>query len=142
MKDHSPEMKIQELCPWILAPLHKTQKNGKQTQNSKPRQDTWLLTGAGFNILLSMETYKWYYHLIHATRANAPHNFPYNVAGPLRDGGDVSFDIEGRQRLPDYRLLPKKIAPGELLALLNTGAYTVAQMFPNNGRKLPKVVLL
>ena len=29
----------------------------------------WLLTDAGFNILLSMETYKWYYHLISAMRA-------------------------------------------------------------------------
>ena len=28
--------------------------------------DHWLLTDAGFNILLSMETYKWYYQLISA----------------------------------------------------------------------------
>ncbi len=32
--------------------------------------------------------------------------------------------------------------PGELLALLNTGAYTIAQMFPYNGRPLPAVVLV
>ena len=101
----------------------------------------WLLTDAGFNILLSMETYKWYYHLIHASRTNEPHDFPYKVAGPLCDGGDVYFDIEGEKRLPDHRYLPPETAPGELLALLNTGAYTVAQMFPYNGRTLPKVVL-
>ena len=112
------------------------------TQNPKLSHDTWLLTDAGFNILLSMETYKWYYHLIHATRTNEHHDFPYKVAGPLCDGGDVYFDIEGHQRLPDYRLLPKNIAPGELLALLNTGAYSVSQMFPYNGRELPKVVIV
>ncbi|HEY8560046.1 MAG TPA: diaminopimelate decarboxylase [Pyrinomonadaceae bacterium] len=103
--------------------------------------DHWLLTDAGFNLLLSMETYKWYYHLIHAARAAEEHNFPYKLAGPLCDGGDVYFDIEGEGRLPDYRLLPEKVEPGEVLALLNCGAYSVAQMFQYNGRFLPAIVL-
>ena len=104
--------------------------------------DFWLLTDAGFNILLSMETYKWYYHLISAERAAAEHTFPYKVAGPLCDGGDVYFDIEGAGRLPDYRRLPENIQPGEILALLNCGAYSIAQMFQYNGRFLPAVVLI
>ncbi len=104
--------------------------------------DYWLLTDAGFNILLSMETYKWYYHLISATRADEPHYFPYKLAGPLCDGGDVYFDIEGANRLPDYRLLPENVAPNEVLALLNCGAYSIAQMFQYNGRFLPSVVLV
>ncbi len=104
--------------------------------------DTWLLTDAGFNILLSMETYKWYYHLISATRAGEAHNFPYKLAGPLCDGGDVYFDIEGEGRLPDHRLLPENIQPEEVLALLNCGAYSIAQMFQYNGRFLPSVVLV
>jgi len=104
--------------------------------------DHWLLTDAGFNLLLSMETYKWYYHLIHATRAGEPHNFPYKLAGPLCDGGDVYFDIEGEGRLPDYRLLPENVQPNEVLALLNCGAYSIAQMFQYNGRFLPSIVLV
>jgi diaminopimelate decarboxylase len=104
--------------------------------------DIWLLTDAGFNILLSMETYKWYYHLISAARAIEAHNFPYKLAGPLCDGGDVYFDIEGERRLPDYRLLPESVAPGEVLALLNCGAYSLAQMSQYNGRFLPAVVLV
>jgi diaminopimelate decarboxylase len=104
--------------------------------------DTWLLTDAGFNILLSMETYKWYYHLISAERAGAEHDFSYKLAGPLCDGGDVYFDIEGEGRLPDYRLLPDDVQPGEVLALLNCGAYSIAQMFQYNGRFLPAVVLV
>ncbi len=102
--------------------------------------DYWLLTDAGFNILLSMETYKWYYHLISAERASEEHNFPYKLAGPLCDGGDVYFDIEGAGRLPDYRLLPENIQPNEVLALLNCGAYSIAQMFQYNGRFLPCIV--
>ncbi len=112
------------------------------TYHSPLTTDFWLLTDAGFNILLSMETYKWYYHLISATRADEAHDFPYKLAGPLCDGGDVYFDIEGANRLPDYRLLPEKIAPNEVLALLNCGAYSIAQMFQYNGRFLPAVVLI
>ncbi len=103
--------------------------------------DSWLLTDAGFNILLSMETYKWYYHLISADRAGEPHRTPYKVAGPLCDGGDVYFDIEGLGRLPDHRLLPENVEPGEVLALLNCGAYSLAQASQYNARFLPPVVL-
>ena len=102
----------------------------------------WLLTDAGFNILLSMETYKWYYHVISAERADDEPAFPYKLAGPLCDGGDVYFDIEGEGRLPDYRLLPPNLKPGDLLALLNCGAYSLAQASQYNGRFLPAVVLI
>lgn len=112
------------------------------TLHSSLSTDSWLLTDAGFNLLLSMETYKWYYHLISAERANEAHDFPYKLAGPLCDGGDVYFDIEGAGRLPDYRLLPAGVEPGEKLALLNCGAYSVAQMFQYNGRFLPAIVLI
>jgi len=103
--------------------------------------DVWLLTDAGFNLLLSMTSYKWYYHLVSAARADSPHDTPYKVAGPLCDSGDVYFDIEGGGRLPDYRLLPAGVRPGEALALLNSGAYSLAQSFPYNGRPLPAAVI-
>lgn len=109
---------------------------------SGSKKDVWLLTDAGFNILLSMETYKWYYHLISAERAGEMHETSYKLAGPLCDGGDVYFDIERHGRLPDYRRLPENVQPGEVLALLNCGAYSIAQMFQYNGRFLPAVVLI
>lgn len=104
--------------------------------------DHWLLTDAGFNILLSMETYKWYYHLISAERSHDPHETLYKIAGPLCDGGDVYFDHEGHDRLPEHRLLPENVEPGEVLALLNCGAYSLAQAMQYNGRFLPPVVLI
>ncbi len=103
--------------------------------------DVWLLTDAGYNLLLSMNNYKWYYHLISASRACEPLESEYKVAGPLCDSGDVYFDIERHGRLPDYRLLPREVKPGEVLALLNVGAYSLAQMFPYNGRPLPAAVM-
>ena len=104
--------------------------------------DTWLLTDAGYNLMLSMNNYKWYYHLISASCADDPHEASYKVAGPLCDSGDVYFDIERGGRLPDYRLLPENIEPGEVLALLNSGAYSLAQMFHYNGRPLPAAVMI
>jgi len=104
--------------------------------------DVWLLTDAGYNILLSMNNYKWYYHLISASRAAEPSNTEYKVAGPLCDSGDVYFDIERHGRLPDYRRLPLEVKPGEVLALLNSGAYSLAQMFHYNGRPLPAAVMI
>ncbi len=89
-----------------------------------------------------METYKWYYQIVHATRSSEAHDVPYKLAGPLCDGGDVYFDIEGLRRLPDYRLLPESVQTGDVLALLNCGAYSIAQMFQYNGRFLPAVVLI
>jgi D-ornithine/D-lysine decarboxylase len=104
--------------------------------------DVWLLTDAGYNIMLSMNNYKWYYHLISASRAGEPSDRDYKVAGPLCDSGDVYFDIERGGRLPDYRRLPANVEPGEVLALLNSGAYSLAQMFHYNGRPLPAAVMI
>ena len=111
-------------------------------RNPQSAIDSWLLTDAGFNILLSMETYKWYYHLISAERPGEQHDSPYKLAGPLCDGGDVYFDIEGHGRLPDHRLLPENVDAGEVLALLNCGAYSLAQASQYNGRFLPPVILI
>src|SRR3954451_11365628 len=114
-------------------------------RNIKKRPETgdvWLLTDAGYNLMLSMNNYKWYYHLISASRAGASVDHDYKVAGPLCDSGDVSFDIERERRFPDYRRLPDNVGPGEVLALLNCGAYSLAQMFHYNGRPLPAAVLI
>ncbi len=119
-----------------------TVRNVKSRPNAERGEDRWLLTDAGFNILLSMETYKWYYELISAERANAAHDTLYKVAGPLCDGGDVYFDIEGEDRLPEFRKLPSNIQPGEILALLNCGAYSLSQASQYNARFLPAVVLI
>ena len=114
-------------------------------RNIKRRPETndiWLLTDAGYNLMLSMNNYKWYYHLISASCADVSHDENYKVAGPLCDSGDVYFDIERGGRLPDYRLLPTNVQPGEVLALLNSGAYSLAQMFHYNGRPLPAAVMI
>jgi diaminopimelate decarboxylase len=113
-------------------------------RNRKHRPETgddWLLTDAGYNLMLSMVMYQWYYQAISASRAGEPHTARYKVAGPLCDGGDVYFDLHDQGRLPDYRLLPEGVEIGEVIAMLNAGAYTLAQMTAYNGRPLPAVAL-
>jgi len=80
--------------------------------------------------------------LISAARAGDEHGYPYKLAGPLCDGGDVYFDIEGTGRLPEHRKLPEDVELGELLAMLNCGAYTMSQASQYNGRFLPAIVLI
>jgi diaminopimelate decarboxylase len=117
-------------------------RNRKQRPLPDGAIDSWLLTDAGYNIMLSMNNYDWYYHCISASRADVPHQTKYKIAGPLCDGGDVYFDIEGGDKLPDHRLLPENVDTGEILAMLNCGAYSLAQMFPYNGRPLPAAILV
>ncbi len=113
--------------------------------NSKERPETgdmWLLTDAGYSLMLSSVLYKWYYHLISASRIDEPHTSPFKVAGPLCDSGDVYFDLEKGARLPNYRLLPAKTTVGDVLALLNTGAYALDQASQYNGRPRPAAVIV
>ncbi len=45
-------------------------------------------------------------------------------------------------RLPAYRELPRATVPGDLVAFLDVGAYSVETMSANNGRPRPEVVML
>ncbi len=114
-------------------------------RNIKSRPETkenWVLTDAGYNLMLSMVMYHWYYHAVNASRASEAQDASYRMAGPLCDGGDVYFDLHGDGHLPDCRLLPKNMNVGEIIAMLNTGAYTMSQMTAYNGRPFPAAVLV
>ncbi len=114
-------------------------------RNVKTRPETgeaWALTDAGYNLMLSMVLYHWYYHAVNASRAGEEHGERYRMAGPLCDGGDVYFDMHGDGHLPDCRLLPADAKVGEVIAMLNTGAYTMSQMTAYNGRVFPAALLV
>ena len=114
-------------------------------RNVKHRPETgedWLLTDAGYNLMLSMVMYHWYYHAVNAGRADEPHANRFRMAGPLCDGGDVYFDLHGDNHLPDQRALPVGSQAGDVIAMLNTGAYTMSQMTSYNGRVFPAAVLI
>jgi len=114
-------------------------------QNYKKRRttgDTWLLLDAGFNTLLDILAYNWYFHAIAANKADGRAERPYKLAGPLCDSGDIYHDSEGLGRLPDYRMLPDEMKPGDLIAFLDVGAYTLEQMCQYNGQPRAAALLI
>jgi diaminopimelate decarboxylase len=56
-----------------------------------------------------------------------PHDTPYKVAGPLCDGGDVYFDIEGKGRLPRIAFCPKTFSPARSWRCSTAVAYSLSQ---------------
>ncbi len=114
-------------------------------ENSKARAETgdhWLLLDAGFNTLMDILGYTWYFHAVAAGKAERSADTPYKLGGPLCDSGDVYHDSEGYGRLPDYRMLPAGMAPGDVIAFLDTGGYTLEQMNQYNGQPRAAAVLI
>jgi diaminopimelate decarboxylase len=114
-------------------------------ENEKERKDTderWLMLDAGFNTLMEVKTYFWYYHMVCANKMEEIHCQPFRVAGPCCDSGDVYYDIDYHRSLPDYRCLPESAQPGDLIAMINVGAYGTPNMSNYNGRPKAGVVLI
>jgi diaminopimelate decarboxylase len=114
-------------------------------QNTKTRHatgDQWLLLDAGFNTLLDTFSYNWYFHAVAVTRASAPPDSRYRLGGPLCDSADVYHDREGYGRLPETRRLPAGMAPGDLVAFLDVGGYTLEQMCQYNGQQRAAAVIV
>jgi D-ornithine/D-lysine decarboxylase len=136
-----------------------------KVENTKDRSDgRWLYLDAGYNTLVESYTYKWYYHTLTANKLMEPMQ-EFRVVGPLCDNGDAFFDVDGEQtverlvkmsefrdhrelleslliRLPRTRRLAASTAPGDLIAFLDVGAYTLDQFTPNNGKLRPEVGLI
>lgn len=135
-------------------------------ENTKQRSDgCWLYLDAGYNLLVESYTYKWYYHALTANKLTEPTR-GFRLVGPLCDNGDAFFDVDGEQtverlakaapafaeqrelleslliRLPKMRQLAESTAPGDLVAFLDVGAYTLDQFTPNNGRLRPEVGMI
>ncbi len=114
----------------------------QSTKHRATTGDTWLLLDAGFNTLFDAFAYNWYFHAVAADKTNLPPDQAYRLAGPLCDSADVFYDVEGLGRLPDRRTLPDGMQPGDLIAFLDTGGYTLEQMSQYNGQPRAAAVLI
>ncbi|MBS7624309.1 MAG: diaminopimelate decarboxylase [Candidatus Bathyarchaeia archaeon] len=79
---------------------------------------------AGFNLLIRPAMYGAYHHIIVANKLDDVEKEVYDVAGPLCESGDI---------LAKDRLLPE-VHEGDLLAILNAGAYGFAMSSQYNSR--------
>jgi diaminopimelate decarboxylase len=79
---------------------------------------------AGFNLLVRPVMYDSYHEVLVANKASAPGEKTYSVAGPICETGDI---------LAHDRILPE-IRPGDLIAVLDAGAYGFAMSSQYNSR--------
>jgi diaminopimelate decarboxylase len=87
---------------------------------------------AGFNTLLRPTMYGSYHQVLVANRIGAPNEATYDVVGPICESGDV---LAKDRRLP-------KIQEGDLLTILNAGAYGYVMSSQYNSRPRAAEVLV
>jgi diaminopimelate decarboxylase len=87
---------------------------------------------AGFNTLVRPTMYGSYHHVLVANRLDAPDEETYDVAGPICESGDI---LAKDRRLP-------KVQEGDLLVVLNAGAYGYAMSSQYNARPRAAEVLV
>jgi len=87
---------------------------------------------AGFNTLVRPAMYGSYHPMLIANKLNLPEEETYDVAGPLCESGDI---------LAKDRKLPK-VHEGDLLAILNAGAYGYSMSSQYNSRPRAAEVLV
>jgi diaminopimelate decarboxylase len=87
---------------------------------------------AGFNLLIRPAMYDAYHEVIVANKADAPLTTEYTVTGPICETGDI---------LAHDRKLPP-LASGDIIAVLDTGAYGYAMSSQYNSRpRCPEVLI-
>jgi len=87
---------------------------------------------AGFNLLIRPSMYNAYHEVIMANNANAAATTEYTVTGPICETGDILA--------PDRKLPP--LAAGDILAVLDAGAYGYAMSSQYNSRpRCPEVLV-
>jgi diaminopimelate decarboxylase len=87
---------------------------------------------AGFNLLVRPAMYDAYHEVIVANHADAPVTTEYTVTGPICETGDI---LAADRKLPE-------LAAGDLIAVLDAGAYGFAMSSQYNGRpRCPEVLV-
>jgi diaminopimelate decarboxylase len=87
---------------------------------------------AGFNTLIRPTMYGSHHHMLVANKLGSPEEETYDVVGPICESGDA---LARDRRLP-------KIEEGDLLAVLNAGAYGFAMSSQYNARPRAAEVLV
>ena len=87
---------------------------------------------AGFNTLIRPTMYGSHHHMLVANKLGSPEEETYDVVGPICEPGDA---LARDRRLP-------KIEEGDLLAVLNAGAYGFAMSSQYNARPRAAEVLV
>ncbi len=92
----------------------------------------WALVDAGMNDFMRPAFYGAYHEIVAANKASQPRSKRYDVGGPICESSDV---FRREVELPE-------ISQGDLLAILDVGAYGISMSNQYNMRPRPPMVLL
>jgi diaminopimelate decarboxylase len=95
-------------------------------------KNRWVHVDASTNHLLRVRTGNWYYHMVAASKLDQPGAEPVDIVGGTCDAADI---------LAHGRILPR-LERGDLLAILDTGAYAESTAGQFNTYPRPATVLV
>ncbi len=98
----------------------------------KEAHSTFVGVDAGFNLLLRPTLYDSYHEIIVANKLRNASDHVYTIAGPICESGDI---LARDRRLP-------RIEKGDLIAILDVGAYGFAMSSQYNGRERASELLV
>jgi diaminopimelate decarboxylase len=98
----------------------------------KEAYSTFVGVDAGFNLLLRPTLYDAYHEVIVANKLEKTSDHTYTIVGPICESGDI---LARDRRLP-------RVEKGDLIAILDTGAYGFAMSSQYNGRTRATEVLI
>ncbi len=107
----------------LLTTVINVKKNGDKT---------FVITDAGMNDLIRPALYQAHHQILPVCEASAAQKYPVDVVGPVCESGD--FFARDRELPP--------IQPGDLLAILDAGAYGMSLSSNYNTRPRPAEVLV
>jgi len=87
---------------------------------------------AGFNLLIRPVLYDAYHEILVANKARMPPEETYDVVGPICESGDI---MGRNRRLP-------RVERGDLIAILDAGAYGFSMSSQYNGRRRAAEILV
>ena len=133
---------------------------------SKTRQQNSVFyLDAGYSVLFDIFS-GWYFHMVNASKSDDTATQLCRMVGPLCDSSDTFHDIEGEGRIksllammpglsgqrailekvllqqPSLRELPSNTQTGDIIALLDTGAYGLEMMNQYCGRQAAAAVMV
>lgn len=96
------------------------------------RSKKFIGVDAGLNVLIRPSMYNAYHHILVANKLNEEESEEYDVVGPICENADF---LAKKRRMP-------KVEEGDILAVLNAGAYGFSMSSQYNARPKPAEVLV
>lgn len=98
----------------------------------------WKFVDAGYSVLSDSLHFDWFFYVLNAANVKDEYSDWCKIAGPLCDGGD--YFHQGTHG--EFYLMPKGTAVGDVLAIIDAGAYSIESQTTYNSRPRTAVAMI